>query len=42
MGGCRDHRLFYLELQESIVTHETRILRELICVVDHAKLMHSP
>ena len=42
IGGCRDLRLFHVELREIPVTPEKIILREFFCVIDYAKVSQSP
>ena len=42
IGGCRDLRLFHVELREIYVAPEKILLREFFCVIDCAKLSQSP
>ena len=35
IGGCRDHRLFHVELRETVVTPQNTILTEFSCVTDY-------
>ena len=42
IGGCKDLRLFHVELREIYVTPEKIILREFFCVIDYVRVSQSP